>query len=375
MWRLLFLVIMASLLGAIVWLSFAFCRFHTIRKRLPRARWKRMLCGLTLLAIFMSALFLTLNFVNMVMVTLHLLFIWMGCDFVAALIRRFGRHTSPKHYYAGICAIGLTAVWLGMGWYNAHHISRTEYNLTSDKMLGTNQLKIIGLSDSHVGATFHHAEFSTYIDRINAEHPDIVVIMGDFVDDDTSKEDMEQSCLALGRLQTKYGVYYIYGNHDAGYWANSGRGYTLADLDRCLEENGVRILRDETVPVTGNTYICGRLDKSRSTDRKSASTLMNDRKPSDYLICLDHQPNDYAAEAASQMDLVISGHTHGGQFLGFGPIGVWMGANDAYYGHERRDNSDFIVSSGIGDWAIRFKTGCISEYVVINILGNDKTSD
>ena len=86
-----------------------------------------------------------------------------------------------------------------------------------------------------------------------------------------------------------------------------------------------------------------------------------------YVICLDHQPNDYAEEADCKMDLVLSGHTHGGQFWGLGIIGVWMGANDAYYGYERRKNTDFIVSSGIGDWAIDFKTGCISEYIVVNI--------
>lgn len=55
--------------------------------------------------------------------------------------------------------------------------------------------------------------------------------------------------------------------------------------------------------------------------------------------------------------------------LGLGNIGVWMGANDAYYGYERRKNTDFIVSSGIGDWAIDFKTGCISEYIVVKIKG------
>ena len=86
-----------------------------------------------------------------------------------------------------------------------------------------------------------------------------------------------------------------------------------------------------------------------------------------YVICLDHQPNDYTEEANSKMNLVLSGHTHGGQFWGFGNIGVWMGANDAYYGYEHRQNTDFIVSSGIGDWAIDFKTGCISEYIVVNI--------
>lgn len=191
--------------------------------------------------------------------------------------------------------------------------------------------------------------------------------MGDFVDDDTSKDDMLHCCEALGKLKTRYGVYFVYGNHDEGYWRDNGRGYTLADLDRELEANNVKILCDETVNVVGNVDICGRLDKSRSKDRMSASDLMKHSKPADYFICLDHEPNDYAAEAQSRMDMVISGHTHGGQFLGLGTLGVLLGANDAYYGYEKRNMTDFIVSSGIADWAIKFKTGCISEYIVINI--------
>lgn len=48
-----------------------------------------------------------------------------------------------------------------------------------------------------------------------------------------------------------------------------------------------------------------------------------------------------------------------------------LGGNDAVYGLERRKNTDFIVTSGISDWALKFKTGCFSEYVIIEITGND----
>ena len=251
-------------------------------------------------------------------------------------------------------------------------VKRTEYNLQTDKELGIDSLKVVGFSDSHIGATFHWQEFEQYIEQINKENPDIVVIIGDYVDDDTSKEDMERSCEALKMLKTRYGVYYVYGNHDEGYWANNRRGYTIKDLDQHLVQNKVRILRDETVAIAGNVILCGRLDKSfgdrNKTGRLDASSLMANTKGK-YVICLDHQPNDYAEEADSKIDLVLSGHTHGGQFWGLGTIGVWMGANDAYYGYERKKNTDFIVSSGIGDWAIAFKTGCISEYIVVNIKG------
>ena len=58
---------------------------------------------------------------------------------------------------------------------------------------------------------------------MNKENPDVVVITGDFVDDDTSKEDMIQSCKALSKFKTKYGVYFVYGNHDKGYYGKEYR--------------------------------------------------------------------------------------------------------------------------------------------------------
>ncbi|MBQ9188951.1 MAG: metallophosphoesterase, partial [Clostridia bacterium] len=88
-------------------------------------------------------------------------------------------------------------------------------------------------------------------------------------------------------------------------------------------------------------------------------------------VMLDHQPNDYAAEAAAGMDLVLSGHTHGGHIFPAGQIGLWIGANDFLYGTTRIGQTDFVVTSGISGWAIPFKTGTFSEYVVIDLVPKD----
>ena len=369
MWSILFFSVLAAFVAGIYWLSGAVCKFHCLQKTLPHAGWKRHLLGLLAVMLLVGILVACMDVTNAIICFLHLLFFWLLCEVLFSCWKRFTGKSS-QFYWAGVCAILFTTVWLGIGWYNAHHVSSTCYTISTEKDLGVSQLRIVGLSDSHVGATFHWQEFEQYIEEINKQNPDAVVIMGDFVDDDTSKEDMEKCCKALSRLHPKYGVHYVYGNHDGGYFNNSGRGYTLEELDLNLTENGVHILRDETIPLVGNIYLCGRLDKSRDREnRKSASALMNEAKvkDTDYVITMDHEPNDYAAEAASGMDLVISGHTHGGQFIGLGTMGVLMGANDFYYGHEHRLKTDFIVSSGIADWALKFKTGCISEYIIIDL--------
>ena len=92
--------------------------------------------------------------------------------------------------------------------------------------------------------------------------------------------------------------------------------------------------------------------------------------PGRYQIMLDHQPGDYEAEAAAGVDLVLSGHTHGGQMIPINKVGEWIGVNDRTYGYEKRQNTEFIVTSGIADWALWFKTGTKSEYVVLNVTSS-----
>ena len=100
-------------------------------------------------------------------------------------------------------------------------------------------------------------------------------------------------------------------------------------------------------------------------------TLTADLDDSHFSIVMDHQPCDYEAQAASSVDLVVSGHTHGGQLFPLMQFENLMalGGDDKVYGYEKRENTNFIVTSGISDWAIKFKTGCRSEYVLIDIQG------
>ena len=192
------------------------------------------------------------------------------------------------------------------------------------------------------------------------------------MDDSTTKEDMLRSVQALGEMKTTYGVYYSFGNHDKGYFRS--RRFSFDEMTAEMEKYGIHVLLDEAELVADSFYIIGRRDKSVK-ERLSMEELVKPLDASKYMIVLDHQPNDYAAEAAAGVDLVLSGHTHGGQLIPINRIGELIGANDRTYGLEERDGTTFIVTSGISDWAIGFKTGTKSEYVVINITGVDNRED
>lgn len=228
-----------------------------------------------------------------------------------------------------------------------------------------------------MGTTFHADGFATHLMKIQAQNPDIVVIAGDFVDESTSREDMIAACRVLGTLQTPNGVYYVFGNHDKNNYADETRAYTAEELTAELEKNGVTVLEDETMPIDGRFVLIGRRDASdaleRDGTRASMSELTHDLDDEKYSIVLDHQPRDYAAQAESHVDLVLSGHTHGGQLIPLKQLMSIPGlsGDDSIYGRRTRGQTDFIVTSGISDWELLFKTGCRSEYVMIEIHGKE----
>ena len=384
---------------AVIYLVNRFGHFAVVSRLAGNRRWLRILIScVPVLCLFVYGIF---NIVNAVIIVLHLAAFWLIADLATGLFsflrRRFSRKTpdagaaaeapadtadasengpcgntaSPKIYWKGIVVLTLCAVYLAIGMYNAYHVDRTAYELTTDKELPGGKLRIAHIADSHIGTTFGGEGFAEYLKKIEAEKPDVLVFTGDFVDDGTTREEMVAACHAFAGIQTTYGIFFCFGNHDKGYYGN--RGYTAEDIVAELTANGVTVLEDETVLVADTFYITGRMDKSDSERAKDGRArlpmeeLTKDLDKSRYMIVLDHQPNDYAAESAAGADLVLSGHTHGGQLIPLGPIGRLMGANDRTYGTETRGNTSFIVTSGISDWEILFKTGTKSEYVIIDI--------
>lgn len=334
-------------------------------------RWRRVLLGIGLTLLLALVLSLTMGYINAIICFIHLAVFWLIIEGAARLICRISRRGWGRiaRTAAGCAAILFTAVYLAAGWMQAYRVWETDYAFVTQKEVGT--LRIVQISDSHVGTTFDGDGFAKAIAPIDALEPDVVVVTGDFVDDDTTKENMIRSCEALGALHTKYGVYFVFGNHDKGYYAASHRGYTGDDLIAELEKNGVTVLQDESVLIDDRFYLIGRQDRSeeneRGNGRASMAELVSGLDTDKYMVVLDHQPCDYDAQAESGVDLVLSGHTHGGQLIPLDLLNPLLSENDRVYGTETRGSSNFIVSSGISDWAIRFKTGCRSEYVVIDI--------
>lgn len=367
MWLIIFGLTFLFAICGIIYLFTRFQRFYIVRRIAGEKKAIQWLLALIPIAIF--GCWFYFDRMDAIVAVLSLMFVWLIGDLIGWIIRKTGKRADdenqPGPYYTGIIVIVFTFIYLCTGWYLAHHVFRTVYDLKTDKQILKDPLKVVFFADSHIGTTFDGEGFAKHMETIRAEEPDIVIIAGDYVDDDSVKEDMIRSCRALGDIPASFGVYYVFGNHDKGY--SNHRDFTYEDLKDELHKNGVTVLEDEAVLLNDSFYVIGRKDASEK-DRKNAAEMVKGLESDKYMIMIDHQPNDYEAEEKSGVDLVLSGHTHGGQMLPVTKVGEWFGINDSTYGYEKRNSTDFIVTSGISDWAMRFKTGTKSEYVVINIF-------
>ncbi|WP_303790366.1 metallophosphoesterase [Ruminococcus flavefaciens] len=362
MWLIILVAVLAAFAAGTVYLTVAVGRFGLIKKLSGDKKWLKGLISFGIITIIFAALVLLTSVVNAIIILLSSLMFFL----IYGLIFRIIRAVRKKEFacnWAGWLSIATSVIYLCTGYYLCFHIWQKDYHLTTDKNIG--KLRIAMFADSHLGTTFDGEGFAAQMERIMEQSPDIVLLPGDFVDDSSNREDMVRACEAMGNMKPKYGVWYCYGNHDKGYYGDEHRGFSADDLASELKKNGVHILEDEH-ETFDNLTILGRRDKSDS-GRAEMSELMKDIPSDSYIIVLDHQPNDYANEAAAKADLVVSGHTHGGQLFPVTYVGEWFNINDRTYGYEKRDNTDFIVTSGISDWEILFKTGTKSEYVIIDI--------
>ena len=348
----------------IVCISFSYFiirKIHSLEivKKIKNKYLSWILSSIMLLIIFIINKF---DFFDYDVIIIHFLLFYFILKFIFYLINKFLKK-NINSYILYFLSFLFTVIYLCNGYYLAHYVEETNHNINTDKNLGVKNFRIVQITDSHIGSTMSGKKFSKYIDDINKTNPDIVVLTGDFVDDDTKYQDMIDATRGLGNLKTKYGVYYIFGNHDKAYF--NYRKFSENDLKFELEKNNVIIMEDDVIDINDNIVLIGRRDSNEK--RKSIFDLTNSISKDKYVIVLDHEPNDYENESKVNVDLVLSGHTHGGQLFPIGELSLLFGINDSIYGLKKINDTNFIVSSGIGNWRISFKTFANSEYVVIDI--------
>ena len=276
----------------------------------------------------------------------------------------------PIIHKKGLLAIIIFTIIILGSVYGMNHIELTEYNLTTDK-IDNKSYSILFISDVHYGTVQNTQLVKDSILKMNNLKPDIVLLGGDIVDERTTKDSMQEIFEELGKINSTYGTYYIFGNHDrqpyTSDYENGNRTFTDSDLNQSIEKNRIKILNDDKITINNDFVLVGRSDAEweDSINRTDVNEILNESDLSKYIVVLDHQPVEYEENAQEGVDLQLSGHTHGGQVFPYGMIYDLSGRLN--YGEYEIKDMKQIVSSGLTGWGWPMRNEAKCEYVLINI--------
>ena len=250
---------------------------------------------------------------------------------------------------------GIVAAMFALFLYgNLHyqHKHREELQLTTGKHMGK-PMKLVMMSDLHIGYHNRRSELHRWVDMINAEQPDLILIAGDIIDGSMRPLLEQRMHEEFRRLNAP--VYACIGNHE--YYSGEPRARQF------YQDAGIRLLQDSCVTV-GDLCIIGRDDRS-NMQRDSLGVLMKKADRTKYCILLDHQPYHLEQAERQKIDFQFSGHTHYGQVW---PIS-WITKHlyECAFGPHQRGHTQYYVSSGLGIWGGKYRIGTRSEYVVVTI--------
>jgi predicted MPP superfamily phosphohydrolase len=264
-------------------------------------------------------------------------------------------------------ALGLSGIITTLGYITATkdpEIVKVSIPIT-DLPLNFQGLKIIQISDVHVGQTIKAGFVKTIVDLSNAQNPDLVMLTGDFVDG--SYFQLEKDVSYFKNLKSKLGVFYVPGNHEY-YWNLDEWVNVFTKLGATALLNTHVIIKknnDELVIAGVHDYSASRVnEKYISSPMRSIEGAPKHLKK----ILLAHQPKSAYEAEASGFDLQLSGHSHAGQFF---PSSILIYFFQPFVkGLYRYKKLWLYVNRGTGYWGPPNRMGVPSEITLIELTNS-----
>lgn len=245
----------------------------------------------------------------------------------------------------------------------------SRYTLESSKIPGAfDSFKIAVISD------LHNAEFgqgnSRLVKLIEEEAPDMIAVTGDLID--SNRTDIGIAAEFINQIRDIAPCYFVTGNHEA--WT----GAEYQELEEILLNKGITVLHDEVIRISRgdeNIQIAGLDDPAFSETASSGSGELLKSRLEDmeldesFCILLSHRPEFFDLYVSEDIDLVLSGHAHGGQFRLPG-IGGLIAPNQGFFpdydaGKYTEYGTSMIVSRGLGNSIIPIRLNNNPELVII----------
>lgn len=223
-------------------------------------------------------------------------------------------------------------------------------------------LRIVQLSDSHANYfNMPPARVRRVVQQINALHPDLVVLTGDFAGSllvEWPAMRLERALDPLGAIRAPLGVYAVLGNHDIPFWTQ-----------RVLARTPVKLLVSDWADA-GPIILAGAESMAIAPDATGKLRRATERAPTGKpLIAISHEP-DFFQSLPARAQLLIAGHTHGGQIIlpFFGTRSISPFIDRHLRGLYREHGQTLVVSSGLGTSVIPIRIGVPPEIVEINLI-------
>ena len=325
--------------------------------------------------------------------------LYMVLALLAVDILRIFVWQQPLRIFGFVAAFAFTSALLLYGYINYRNpkveevdialecgdvSGKGENSLGREDPLERKTVRIVAISDVHLGFATRKKHLQRYVEKINSLSPDIILIAGDLIDNSIKPVEQQRMQEELGMLRAPGGIYMVPGNHE--YISR------IADVEAFLKKTPVVLLRDSVVLHPYGVAIAGRDDSSNrkrlsteellrkinetaSADKDcdnvataEAASEVSGRYGKEYacpVILLDHQPYEIALKDSLGVDVQFSGHTHRGQVW---PMSILV--NRMYeqsHGYRKWNNSHVIVSSGLSLWGPPFRIGTNSDIWVMNI--------
>ena len=309
---------------------------------------------------------------------IYLLFFMIIGDIIVFVLKRMDKKKNililHKLYGAFIIGIAVTAASTGFSVYGTIHarqMTTRSYDISVDKHV----------DDLHLGYSIGCSDMEKMVDRINALNPDVVIYAGDIFDNDyDALDDPERLVEIMRNVSAAYGSYAVFGNHDVtetlvGGFSTASRTKAFRDprMETFLLQAGINIMLDEVTTIAdGKINLIGRLDGEKAGDgtsnRKDLSELVKRCDMSKPVIVINHEPDKLHETAAMGVDVMLSGHTHAGQFF---PLTIIQPlAWENYWGIKKIDNMYSVVTSGVGLYGPAMRVATDSEVMSVRINFN-----
>lgn len=262
--------------------------------------------------------------------------------------------------------------------YENNKLQISNYNILSNNIpVDFNNYKIVQISD------FHNTKSKTLtnnlIKQIKEQKPNIIVLTGDLID--SNKTDVQVVINFITKINNIAPIYYVSGNHEANL-------SNYQKIKEQLEENKVIILENKTEVLKINESeinLIGINDPRMAnenvvSDSEIIKVELNNAKYNEnkYSILLSHRPELFDTYVEKNLDLILTGHAHGGQIrIPF--VGALIAPNQGFFpkytsGMFTKNKTTMIVSRGIGNSILPFRINNKPELVVITLNNSPSMS-